>query len=359
MFAVNAIFIPKSVAKLGYNPFMWCSNLKRLFYNAENCISESNSLHIGNGGFMFIVEKDVQTLQGFCDGEVSQFILQPLTPPVISNTLASTVGTNTPVYVPSAAYADYWQAEGWCNFTNLISISNPITNIQFNESDLSISIGSHLSLSKTITPSNATINTLKWTSSDERIVAVDADGNITGLTEGEATITACAIDGSGVSATCTVKVERVMVESIQISQNTLCLDINGSAMLTCTILPANATSKDLEWITDDPGVVATKSGDSTNSLRILGLKKGTTTIKCRTTDGSELEASCVIAVGYDAGDMNNDGNVNIGDVTALINHILGNTPDNFIAALADINGDGNVNIGDVTALINKILTSNN
>ena len=53
------------------------------------------------------------------------------------------------------------------------------------------------------------------------------------------------------------------------------------------------------------------------------------------------------------GDVNNDGFVNVSDVTALINMILGTiATDQF---LADVNGDGKVNVSDVTSLINVIL----
>ena len=53
------------------------------------------------------------------------------------------------------------------------------------------------------------------------------------------------------------------------------------------------------------------------------------------------------------GDVDNDGKVNISDVTALINLLLtGNTP----PSTADCDQDGKVNISDVTALINYLLS---
>ncbi len=53
------------------------------------------------------------------------------------------------------------------------------------------------------------------------------------------------------------------------------------------------------------------------------------------------------------GDVNGDGRVNVSDVSALINMILGlTTMDNY---RADVNGDGRVNVSDVSALINIIL----
>ena len=57
---------------------------------------------------------------------------------------------------------------------------------------------------------------------------------------------------------------------------------------------------------------------------------------------------------------NVDGNeaVDSGDVTYLVKHLLGQTPDDFVSEAADVNGDGEVNIADVTALIAKIIKGN-
>lgn len=55
------------------------------------------------------------------------------------------------------------------------------------------------------------------------------------------------------------------------------------------------------------------------------------------------------------GDVNGDGLVNVMDVTAVINHILGNTPAGFNQEAADLNGDSQINVMDITALINIIL----
>ena len=55
------------------------------------------------------------------------------------------------------------------------------------------------------------------------------------------------------------------------------------------------------------------------------------------------------------GDANADGMVNVSDVTAIINHILGRTPEGFDAEAADADGNGLVNVTDVTAVISIIL----
>ena len=53
------------------------------------------------------------------------------------------------------------------------------------------------------------------------------------------------------------------------------------------------------------------------------------------------------------GDIDGDGEINVGDVTALINKLLNAA--SFDDEVCDINGDGEVNVTDVTSLINMIL----
>ena len=64
----------------------------------------------------------------------------------------------------------------------------------------------------------------------------------------------------------------------------------------------------------------------------------------------------VVFTGTFIGDVNNDGTVNISDVTALIDLLAGSNPSGNTAA--DVNYDGVVDIGDVTALYDKLLSSN-
>lgn len=55
---------------------------------------------------------------------------------------------------------------------------------------------------------------------------------------------------------------------------------------------------------------------------------------------------------YNVYDINDDGEVNVSDVTALVNHILGVS----YYPHTDVNGDGVTNVSDVTALISHILS---
>ena len=61
--------------------------------------------------------------------------------------------------------------------------------------------------------------------------------------------------------------------------------------------------------------------------------------------------------GSGPGDLNGDGRVSIGDVSSLVDALLGGDLDVLNNPYADINGDGKVTIADVAAIINALLNS--
>lgn len=56
------------------------------------------------------------------------------------------------------------------------------------------------------------------------------------------------------------------------------------------------------------------------------------------------------------GDVDNNGSINIADVTALVDYLLSGNSVSFNPLNADLDNDGNINIADVTALIDKLLS---
>ncbi len=58
------------------------------------------------------------------------------------------------------------------------------------------------------------------------------------------------------------------------------------------------------------------------------------------------------------GDVNDDGTININDVTILISYLLSKDASLINVAHADVNGDGNIDIGDVVKLIDNLLKQN-
>ena len=56
-----------------------------------------------------------------------------------------------------------------------------------------------------------------------------------------------------------------------------------------------------------------------------------------------------------SGDVNDDGKVDVQDITALNGYVLGETPEGFKIEHANVNGDDLIDVGDVTALTHYVL----
>ena len=82
----------------------------------------------------------------------------------------------------------------------------PVDSITLNKTSTSISVGNSEKLTATVTPENAANKRVTWTSSNENVATVTANGTVKALAVGTTKITATAADGSGKSATCTVTV---------------------------------------------------------------------------------------------------------------------------------------------------------
>ena len=70
-----------------------------------------------------------------------------------------------------------------------------------------LTVGDILELEPVITPSNATNQRIRYTSSDPNVVRVNSKGKITAVRAGSATVTATTRDGSNLNATCNITVQ--------------------------------------------------------------------------------------------------------------------------------------------------------
>ena len=110
---------------------------------------------------------------------------------------------------------------------------------------------------------------------------------------------------------------------------------------------------DFIWYDQYNGQPIAMTWDAYHAIKIAG---GEYKLTVNLTDMTLIIEKVVPDHGYEVGDVNHDKAINIADVTALIDHLLGTGT--VCEICADVNGDSNINIADVTALIDKLLNIN-
>ena len=100
-----------------------------------------------------------------------------------------------------------------------------VTGIKLNKTELKLVEGASETLVATVEPSDATDKTVTWTSDKPEVATVDANGKVTAVAEGEATITAQAGDKT---ATCKV----IVVHNIDLSTVTADITIEDGYTVT-------------------------------------------------------------------------------------------------------------------------------
>ena len=166
-----------------------------------------------------------------------------------------------------------------------------VTKVALNKTSATMPTNTTLTLSATVSPSNATNKAVTWKSSDTKVATVSSSGVVTALKKGVATITATAKDGSKKSASCKITINSIGASAIGLSKTSYTGAPGTSLSLTATISPSNVSKKTLTWKSSNSSVA---SVDSSGNVKLL--KDGTATITATTTDGTNRKATCKVTV---------------------------------------------------------------
>ena len=165
-----------------------------------------------------------------------------------------------------------------------------VNRLVLNRSTLTLPVGSTERLVATAfgTISN---NNARWTSDDEAVATVDANGVVTGVSVGTAVITVITACGN-YSVICEVTVVPIQVTGITLENCISKLHVGETELLIATIIPTNATNQEVAWSSSNPAV-ATVS----NNGEVLAIAVGTTTITATAVENGRT-ATCVVTVYY-------------------------------------------------------------
>lgn len=193
------------------------------------------------------------------------------------------------------ATKNYNENEEWLSNYSLsetLTISNPaihVTGVTLNKSETSILVGNTEPLTATVAPANADNKNVTW-STDAPTVATVENGTVKAIGAGTATITVTTEDGK-YTATCTVKVSPapVAANGVTLTPDKTTLNVGEKQTLTATVLPADATNKNVTWVSSDTSVATVENGV------VTAVGKGTATITVTTADGG-YTATCEVTV---------------------------------------------------------------
>ena len=118
------------------------------------------------------------------------------------------------------------------------SATVPVTGVTLDQTELSLIVDGTAKLDATVEPNDATDKTVTWSSDNDDVATVDADGNVKAVAPGTAKITVTTQDGSH-TATCTVtvtaKTYTVSVTPSSIDFGSECPDYTQPAAQSVTI----------------------------------------------------------------------------------------------------------------------------
>lgn len=207
-----------------------------------------------------------------------------------SNPLVATVNTTglvTRTGTSGTATITVRTADGGHTASASITIiTNPVTGVTVTPATpTTINAGLTNQLTAAVAPVNATDRGVAWTSSNEAIATVSTTGLVRGMGAGTAIITVTTLDG-GFTASVNITVTVVPVTGVTVAPATATINVGETQQLTATVLPANASNRNVTWSSSDP-TVATVSALGL----VSGLRAGTTVITVRTVDGGRTAAS--------------------------------------------------------------------
>lgn len=202
---LQTITLPGSLTSIGYRAFKSC--------NLHHVTIPERVTDIGYQAFDSCIRLDTLTVLSENPPAIDDEVFDPRSGMV--------------VFVPKGCETTYQNAEGWKDFEIKIIIENPVTSITLNTEQLTMEYGTKEQLTATVAPDDADNLGLTWTSDNEEVATVDGSGLVTAVSEGTATITATANDGSDVSASCVVTVTFIDgIADVETSKVTV-LAVNG------------------------------------------------------------------------------------------------------------------------------------
>jgi len=159
----------------------------------------------------------------------------------------------------------------------------PVTDVSIQEDNATINVGETKILTAIFSPIDARNADIAWTSANPDIATVSTAGVVTAVAPGEITITVRT--DCGRYDTIQITVIAVPVTGVSIDQTgPIAISLDETYALTATILPANATNRNVTWSSANPDIAAVSATGV-----VTAIAPGTATITVTTNCGNHAD----------------------------------------------------------------------
>jgi len=206
---------------------------------------------------------------------------------------------------------------------------------------------------------SVTLNAASWVSSKSvsdgasAIISCGSVADTVALTTSAAdyTVVLTGCTDSNIKISCTAGKKRMYVYGVKVYEGDLNL---ARARRRVIVEEGDSSTRTISGITDTCYTVSALHEGGTFEYKVKAVYTDGTT-----GDWSNIEYVTLAeaTASGKVGDINCDGEVNVGDVTTLIDYLLGNDPSPIDLDAADVNKDNEINAADVSALIDILLGS--
>ena len=169
-----------------------------------------------------------------------------------------------------------------------------VDGIVVNKNEITLQNGSKDKITATVTPENATNKGVTYESTNEKVVKVDKDGNITAVGMGEAEIIIASKGDPTKKETVKVTVTKIPV-SVVTAPEKITLVLGEEADIQASV-NSNATYKGLTYTSNDESVAKVDANG-----KITSVGEGTTKIVVRSVDNPAVYAEITVVVNVDTG----------------------------------------------------------
>ncbi len=172
-----------------------------------------------------------------------------------------------------------------------VLVTQPVKKVVITAAAKNVAAGKTLQLGTTVTPENATIQEVTWSSRNPNVATVDENGLVTGVSRGDVIIEAKTTDGTRLTATYYMGITQDVTEITVREEEVTVATKKSAPQLHVQVLPQNASNRKVTWTSSDETIATVNAYGS-----VTGRKAGECIVTCASVSNPEVRVDIPVHV---------------------------------------------------------------